>query len=45
MTSDQVDEAFSAMDGDIEDLVDEEIDKVLFEVAGVRVAGMFRVAL
>ena len=38
--SEKVDEAFSAMDGDIQDLVDEETDKVLFEVAQMHLAGI-----
>ena len=41
MTSDLVDDAFSTMDGDIQDLADEETDKILFEVAQVRLAGKF----
>ena len=34
-----MDEAFSVMDADIQDLADEETDKVLFEVAQMRLAG------
>ena len=35
-----MDEAFSTMDADIQDLADEETDKILFEVAQMRLAGI-----
>lgn len=40
MTSDLVDDSFSMMDPEIDELADDETDKVLMEVAGIKLSGM-----
>ena len=39
MVSDMIDDGFSMMDPDLDEMADEETDKVLMEVAGMKMGG------